>query len=246
MTMQYEVRLPVFEGPLDLLLYLIRKNELDIYNIPVSEITEQYLKYIELMKSLNLDLAGEYLVLAATLLHIKSRMLLPHYEDEEDEEEDPREELVQQLLTYQAFREAARALDSRPRLEREVFTRGFKESETKENQGELGDWVEIGLFELLDAFQRVLHRLKPGEIMEIEGETITLAQKIAELGETLKKFGSLTFEELFSGPRSRREMIYMFLAILEMMRRKMVSAYQLTTFSSIRLFYEGEGIDVNE
>lgn len=195
--MQYEVRLPVFEGPLDLLLYLIRKNELDIYNIPISEITEQYLKYIELMKSLNLDLAGEYLVLAATLLHIKSRMLLPHYEDEEDEEEDPREELVQQLLTYQAFREAARALDSRPRLEREVFTRGFKESEAKENQGELGDWVEIGLFELLDAFQRVLHRLKPGEIMEIEGETITLAQKIAELGDTLKKFGSLTFEELF-------------------------------------------------
>jgi len=187
LTMQYEVRLPVFEGPLDLLLYLIRKNELDIYNIPVSEITEQYLKYIELMKSLNLDLAGEYLVLAATLLHIKSRMLLPHYEDEEDEEEDPREELVQQLLTYQAFREAARALDSRPRLEREVFTRGFKESETKENQGELGDWVEIGLFELLDAFQRVLHRLKPGEIMEIEGETITLAQKNRRTWRNFKK-----------------------------------------------------------
>ena len=124
--MSYEIKLDIFEGPLDLLLYLIRKNEIDIYNIPIALITEQYLEYLDMMRSLNLDLAGEYLVLAATLIHIKSRLLLPPVEGEEEGEEgeDPRTELVQQLLEYQTFKEAALSLEDRPLLDRDVFTRG--------------------------------------------------------------------------------------------------------------------------
>ena len=124
--MSYEIKLDIFEGPLDLLLYLIRKNEIDIYNIPIALITEQYLDYLDMMRSLNLDLAGEYLVLAATLIHIKSRLLLPPVEGRRrgGRGQDPRAELVQQLLEYQAFKEAALNLDGRPLLDRDVFSRG--------------------------------------------------------------------------------------------------------------------------
>ncbi|MCX7982020.1 MAG: segregation/condensation protein A [Syntrophales bacterium] len=246
MTMQYEVKLPVFEGPLDLLLYLIKKNELDIYHIPIAEITDQYLRYVEFMRTLNLDLAGEYLVLAATLLHIKSRLLLPRSEDEEDDTEDPRAELVEQLVTYQAFREAAKALDRRPQLEREVFTRGSGDVRVDEGQKSVGEWEEIGLFELIDAFQRVLKRMKPQQILEIEGEQLSLVQIISELKEKIQRAGRLMFQELFEDQKSRKRIIYTFLAVLEMVRRKMISIYQLSPLSSIYLFYEGDGIDVNE
>ncbi len=122
--MDYEVKLDIFEGPLDLLLYLIKKNELDIYNIPIAMITKQYLEYIDILKTLNLDLAGEYLVLAATLVHIKSKLLLPEIPEEGEEEADPRQELVQQLLEYQAFKTASQSLQAREVLERDVFIRG--------------------------------------------------------------------------------------------------------------------------
>src|SRR5450759_4772765 len=121
-TMDYAIKLDIFEGPLDLLLYLIKKNEIDIYNIPIALITDQYLHYLEIMRSLNLDLAGEYLVLASTLIHIKSRMLLPREEDDDSEDgQDPRVELVQQLLEYKSYKEAALRLDGRSLLERDVF-----------------------------------------------------------------------------------------------------------------------------
>ena len=153
--MSYEIKLDIFEGPLDLLLYLIRKNEIDIYNIPIALITEQYLEYLDLMRSLNLDLAGEYLVLAATLIHIKSRMLLPPVEgdDETEEGEDPRAELVQQLLEYQAFKEAALNLEDRPLLERDVFTRGAPLEEPAEAEEEEETMIEVGIFELVQAFR---------------------------------------------------------------------------------------------
>jgi len=243
MTMNYEVKLNVFEGPLDLLLYLIKKNELDIYDIPIAEITEQYLKYIKIMKSLNLDLAGEYLVLAATLLHIKSRLLLPQEEkeEEEDEGEDPRAELVKQLVTYQAFREAAKKLDELPQLDREVFTRGGFALDNLSGE-DTEEIEEVGLFELIDAFQRLLERLKMSPVLEIEGETITIEQKIYELKETIRGVGSITFEDLLAGQKTRREIIYAFLAILEMMRRKMIRAFQISPLSTICLFYEGENV----
>lgn len=122
-TTDYAIKLDIFEGPLDLLLYLIKKNEIDIYNIPVALITEQYLQYLKMIKSLNLDLAGEYLVMASTLIHIKSKMLLPEPEEPEEEEEDPRAELVRQLIEYKTFKEAAAGLLERPMLERDVFKR---------------------------------------------------------------------------------------------------------------------------
>lgn len=237
--MGYEVKLDVFEGPLDLLLFLIKKNELNIYDIPIAEITDQYLQYVELMRSLNLDLAGEYLLLAATLLHIKSRLLLPTQEYEEDTEDDPRLELVEQLVTYQACREAAHLLDSRPQLGREVFVKGARESAAGEETHPIA-WEEVGLFELIDAFQRIVSRLKPAEVMEIQGETVTLRQKIEEIIALMTRVGSMSFEELIGGQESRRHKIYTFLALLELVRRRVIYAVQDAPFSSICICYRGE------
>ena len=150
-TTGYAIKLDIFEGPLDLLLYLIKKNEIDIYNIPIATITEQYLQYIKMIKSLNLDLAGEYLVMASTLIHIKSKMLLPEPEEpDEEDEEDPRAELVRQLLEYQAFKEAAANLQKRPLLERDVFVRAAFLPEAEKRQLEI---------EFKDSFARLRKQL---------------------------------------------------------------------------------------
>ncbi len=173
--MSYEIKLDIFEGPLDLLLYLIRKNEIDIYNIPIALITEQYLEYLDMMRSLNLDLAGEYLVLAATLIHIKSKLLLPPAEGEEEEEEgeDPRAELVQQLLEYQAFKEAALSLETRPLLDRDVFTRGAPAEEPAAAEEEEEAMIEVGVFELVQAFRRIIAGLdRPGGSGDRHGEDV--------------------------------------------------------------------------
>ena len=169
--MSYEVKLDIFEGPLDLLLYLIRKNELDIYNIPMALITEQYLAHLEMMKALNLDLAGEYLVLAATLVHIKSRMLLPVEEGEKEgeDETDPRAELVRQLLEYQAFKEVALSLERRNLLDRDVFKRIQAAEETADEQED--PMVEVTLFELIEAFKQVAERMDKEDLLEIDTET---------------------------------------------------------------------------
>ncbi len=176
--MSYEVKLDIFEGPLDLLLYLIRKNELDIYNIPMALITEQYLAHLEMMKALNLDLAGEYLVLAATLVHIKSRMLLPVEEGEKEgeDETDPRAELVRQLLEYQAFKEVALSLDRRNLLDRDVFKRTQASEETADEQED--PMVEVTLFELIEAFKQVVERMDKEDLLEIDTERISLSDRI--------------------------------------------------------------------
>jgi segregation and condensation protein A len=240
--MDYEVKLDIFEGPLDLLLYLIKKNEIDIYDVPIALITEQYLKYMEMLKSLNLDLAGEYLVLASTLIHIKSRLLLPDPAPGEDEEEtDPRTDLVQQLLEYQTYKEAALALDGRPQLERDVFKRGSGVSEAASHALEEEDvLVEASLFDLIDAFQRMMIKLTPAQLLEIESEKISLAEKITEITERLRREQSLTFTDLLEKQKSRRQMIYTFLAILELIKMQIVKAYQSASFGSIRLFLKGE------
>jgi len=166
--MAYEIKLDIFEVPLDLLLYLIKKNEIDIYDIPIALITRQYLEYIEMLRSLNLDLAGEFLVLAATLLHIKSRLLLPVEEDPSaQDEEDPRAELVRQLLDYQAFKEAALDLDRRPVLERDVFTRLCPAAEPNDPE-DPEVFVEMDVFDLVKAFQQILTRLDKPDMIEIE------------------------------------------------------------------------------
>jgi segregation and condensation protein A len=237
--MSYEIKLDIFEGPLDLLLYLIRKNEIDIYNIPIALITEQYLSYLDMMRSLNLDLAGEYLVLAATLIHIKSKLLLPPAESENDEEEsaDPRNELVRQLLEYQAFKEAALSLDGRPVLERDVFTRGAAIEEPAAEEREADDAMEeVDVFELFTAFRRIIAGLDRKEDLEIDIEKISLADRINEIMERLLEAKQITFVELLGEKLDRRRIIYTFLAILELMKLRMIRACQSGSFGTIMLF----------
>jgi segregation and condensation protein A len=234
--MGYEIKLDIFEGPLDLLLYLIKKNEIDIYDIPIALITRQYLEYIEVLRSLNFDLAGEFLVLASTLIHIKSRMLLPIEADEEmEDEEDPRAELVKQLLEYQAFKEAALQLDSRPVLERDVFKRACS-LEMSGPPEDLEVFEEMDVFDLVKAFQQIIAKLDRTERMEIDVEKMSLADRINEIMDKLTERKHLTFTELLEERIDRRWILYTFLAVLELMKLKMIKAYQGDSFGVIRIF----------
>jgi len=238
-TTNYAIKLDIFEGPLDLLLYLIKKNEIDIYNIPVALITEQYLQYLKIIKSLNLDLAGEYLVMASTLIHIKSRMLLPVPEEPsaEEMEEDPRAELIKQLLEYQSFKEAAADLGKRPLLERDVFARSASIDDeidkSVENDDEL---MEVSIFELIEAFHRLVSRIDKKDLLEIDMEKLSIADIINDVMERLNREKNLTFEELLGEKINRRRIIYTFLAILELIKLKIVKAYQTSAFGVIRIF----------
>jgi segregation and condensation protein A len=233
--MGYEIKLDIFEGPLDLLLYLIRKNEIDIYNIPIALITEQYLTHLDMMRSLNLDLAGEYLVLASTLLHIKSKMLLPVEEDEHDEDEpDPRDELVRQLLEYQQFKEAALKLETRPLLNRDVFTKGFI-AETDAGYDDQEMAAELNVFDLVEAFHKIISTMEKGESLEIDVEKMSMTEKMNDIMERLADKGYLTFAELLGANGSKRMLLYTFLAILELMRQRMIRVYQGCSFGVIRV-----------
>jgi segregation and condensation protein A len=236
-TTDYAIKLDIFEGPLDLLLYLIKKNEIDIYNIPVALITEQYLQYLKMIKSLNLDLAGEYLVMASTLIHIKSRMLLPEPEEPEEEEEDPRAELVRQLLEYKAFKEAAANLSQRPILERDVFTRAaFLPEEIEKLPPGEEELIEVSVFELIEAFHRLVTRIDRKELLEIDLEKMSVTDIINDILERLSNEKNLTFEELLGERKERWRVIYTFLALLELIKLKMVKAYQTSAFGVIRIF----------
>jgi segregation and condensation protein A len=233
--MGYEIKLDIFEGPLDLLLFLIKKNEIDIYNIPIALITEQYLEYLDKMRSLNLDLAGEYLLLAATLLHIKSKTLLPVEEDDHDEDEpDPRAELVRQLLEYQIYKEAASQLDTRPLLDRDVFTRSVM-AEALSDQDDQEMAVELSVFDLVDAFYKIVSTMEKGELLEIDMEKMSLAERMNEIMDNLAEKRNLTFMELLGEHANRRMLIYTFLAILELMRQRMIRIYQASSFGVIRV-----------
>lgn len=236
--MSYEIKLDVFEGPLDLLLFLIKKNEIDIYNIPVALIAAQYLETIDAMRSLNLDLAGEYLVMAATLAHIKSRMLLPTSapDDSEDEGEDPRAELVQQLLEYQTYKEAAGLLSARPILERDVFKSGALLDSAAHVEKMDDSMIEVDLFELVKAFRRVLAERKVGEALEFDAEKFSLVERIGEIMELLSNKGQVFFSELVTDKISRKRIVYTFLAILELMKLRMATVFQTEPFGEIRLF----------
>jgi len=230
----YTFRLEGFEGPLDLLLHLIQKNELDIFNIPISLITEQYLEYLHLMKVLNLDVAGEYLLMASTLLHIKSRMLLPKSSEvEEEEEEDPRAELVRRLLEYQKYKNAALEMEKRPLLERDVFIRLTPPEPEQEPEEEK---IEVNLFELLEAFREVLKRVKPETVHEVMLEHISVEAKILEILAILEKENrSIAFHRLFPEQASRRLVVVTLLAILELVKMKRIRIFQLAAFETIRI-----------
>jgi segregation and condensation protein A len=225
---EYVVSLPSFEGPLDLLLHLIQKHELDIFDIPVSFVTEKYLAYINLMQELSIDVASEYLVMAATLAHIKSKSLLPNdtASDEdglgEDEEGDPREELIRRLLEYQKYKQAAAELNDRGALGRDVFLRGTKAPEA-DGPAPL---ASVELWTLLDAFGKVLARAKVDLQHEVSFDRMSITDRITQLMEKLQAKPSCRFDDLFDGQRTRFDLIITFLALLEMTRLRMTRLYQ--------------------
>jgi segregation and condensation protein A len=231
---RYTVRLDMFEGPLDLLLHLIRKNEITITDIPIALITEQYLDYLKLMKELNLDVAGEYLLMASTLLHIKSKMLLPSSPEEEEEGgEDPRAELVRRLLEYEKYKEAATELQRRPLLDRDVFIRAVP-LETEEPEQE--EKIDVNLFELLEAFRKVLERAKPEFVHEVMLEHITVEDKIQDILSLLERENrSVAFYRLFPDDAPRPVIVVTLLAILELVKMKLIRVFQMAPFETIRV-----------
>lgn len=232
----YRVQIEEFEGPLDLLLHLIKKNEVDIYNIPIAAITRQYLEYMELMKELNLDIAGEFLVMAATLLQIKSRMLLPatQEEDGEAEVEDPRAELVRRLLEYQRYRDASQLLSARNLLGRDVFARTFDSPElaAMEPQEEPAD---VELFELIEAFQRVLARVSVDTFHDVVADGISIADRIGEVLSVLHAEKTVCFDSLFTTGMTRDLLVVTFLSILELAKLKLIRVTQVESLGSIWL-----------
>jgi segregation and condensation protein A len=224
-------KLPVFEGPLDLLLHLIRENKIDIYDIPIALITKQYLEYIELMKELNLEIAGEFLVMAATLIHIKSRMLLPKEEEEaEGPAEDPRAELVERLIEYQRFKEASKTLRIREEVWRDVFRRPPPDRE--DIKEEAITLTEASVMDLIAAFKSIVERA-PAEVIEITRETLTVADRINYIMERLEAEDGIRFDELFEGSYTRISLIVTFIALLELMRLGLAKAYQERMFGPI-------------
>ncbi|HZV82131.1 MAG TPA: segregation/condensation protein A, partial [Geobacteraceae bacterium] len=223
------------EGPLDLLLHLIRKNEVDIYNIPIAEISRQYLDYLDVMRELNLDIAGEFLVMASTLIQIKSQMLLPNPVDPEGEDEpgeDPRAELVRRLLEYEKYRQAAVDLASRNLLDRDVFARNFPSPELEEVVPE-ETFTEIEVFELVDAFRRILAKAPKESFHEVGSENISIADRISDILEFLQGKEMVTFEDLFLGNLTREFIVATFLAILELCRLKMIRLTQVESYGNI-------------
>jgi segregation and condensation protein A len=231
----YTIRTESFEGPFDLLLHLIKKNEIDIYNIPIAAITRQYLDYLDVMQELNLDIAGDFLVMASTLIQIKSRMLLPLQADEEageEEIEDPRAELVARLLEYQKYREAAITLGQRDLLGRDVFVRSFAAPELAEIEPEV-EPLEVELYDLIEAFRRVLAEVPAETFHEVGAEGPSIADRINEILLLLQGTEAAGFEEMFIGSATREEVIVTFLAILELCRLKMVKLAQAQSFGKI-------------
>jgi segregation and condensation protein A len=237
--MECTVRVEVFEGPMDLLLHLIKKNEIDIHDIPVALITQQYLEYLGLMRSLNLDIASEYLVMAATLVHIKSRMLLPtpseEQEGEDEELEDPRAELVRRLLEYRRYKEMGEELGEREILERDVFV--HPDELPKEDDEGYPLLREINIFQLLESFRRVLAARRWDEIgLEVDLDRVSLADRIREISEILEdRQEGMVFEELLSSAWTRMDLVITLLALLEMIRMRMIRAYQAAAYGAIRI-----------
>ena len=235
----YKVKLEAFEGPLDLLIHLIRKNEVNVYDIPISLITEQYLGYIELMQELNLDVAGDFLVMAATLIHLKSRTLLPRppaEHEDGDPDEDPREALVRRLLEHQKYKAAAELLHERETLRGAQYMR--PDARVADAAGdEYEPELEVHLFSLLAAFRGVLERANRRPRMVLPPESMSIEERIHQLLDRLSETEACGFEDLFAdGDGSRSFMIVTFLALLEMIRLKQIRVFQSGGFGPIRVY----------
>jgi len=241
--MSIQVQLENFAGPLDLLLHLIKTNEMDIYDIQMVEITEQYLDVIEQMKQLDLDVAGEFLLMAATLLHIKSRMLLPVSEEfEEDEGEDPRAELVRRLLEYQRYKQVAEALAEFPLLDRDIFSSNYRLTEFV---AESEDEVSVGVYQLTEAFHRILKSVPTEVFHEVVREQLSVAEHVQLVLEKLTGKQRISFSEIFTSP-SRQELVVTFLATLELVKMRMIKVEQANAFGEIwlSLAVSEEDVDV--
>lgn len=227
-TDDLKILLGEFEGPLDLLLHLIRQEHVSIYDIPVARITDEYLRYLRVMQELDIAVAGDFLVMAATLIELKTKMLLPRDpQAAPEEEEDPRTDLVNQLLEYQKYKAAANMLWSRATVEQAVFKRA--EIETDKNNPE----VAVGLFDLLKVFQDILARHKEEKLLEIEREEITMAEMLERLRNMVFSAGELNLRVFFERARSRRELVLAFLSVLELVRTTEVKLFQSQTFGDI-------------
>ena len=233
---EYKVSLEVFEGPLDLLLYLIKKDELDIFNIPIEHVTKQYLTYMDMLKMLDLNIAGEFLVMAATLMMIKSRMLLPveHRPELEDEEDDPRWDLVRQLVEYKKFKDAAEHLDDLQLIQENIFNRGGENVELgKDGSVALND---VSIFDLITAFQEALKKAKKeDDLTEIFADKWTVADKVDQIMRLIRTQGRAKLMELFANMTHRYEMVCTFLAILELMKLRHIRAVQSEHFGDIEI-----------
>ena len=232
----YQIKLEdVFEGPMDLLIHLIRKNEVDIYDIPIALITRQYIEYIDWMKMMNIDFAGDFLVMASTLTQIKSRTLLPTHGNEDDDE-DPRMEIARPLLEYLQMKSIADQLGERDLLGEKTFARTFAQEEFKDFE-ESDEIIQVGLFELIDAFQKILENIPEDHKIDLNADRVSVKERITELVDILEEKGTLTFFELFEDTAERSEIIITFLALLEMVKLNLVRIAQHTSSGIIRIFY---------
>lgn len=233
----FRIELPNFEGPLDLLLHLIRKHELDILDLPIAFITDKYLEYLGLLQGLNLDIASEYLVMAATLAHIKSKMLLPRPPEDQDDEEldelDPRAELIRRLLEYQKYKTVATDLGERAIAGRDVFSRGAPPP-SADGPPPL---KEVSVFKLLDALKKIAERVNADIALEVDAERMTIQDRIGALVDTLRERRRCRFDELFEGVTTSYDLVVTFLALLEMAKMRLASIYQTDHEEPIYLEY---------
>jgi segregation and condensation protein A len=226
-----QVFLEAFEGPLDLLLYLIRRQNIDILDIPIAEITKQYVQYIEVMKELQLELAGEYLLMAAMLAEIKSRMLLPRPESHEEEEEDPRAELVRRLQEYERYKKAAEDISDLPRLERDVFVATAEPPERKV----VTKMPDVTLKELLIAFHDVLKRAEMFSNLQMQREPLSVRQRMSEILTRIKASNFTGFSSLFDPEEGRMGVAVTFIAILELLRESMIEVVQSDAYAPLHV-----------
>ena len=235
METDYKVKLEVFEGPLDLLLYLIKQDEIDIYDISIERITRQYLEYLQAFKELNIEIAGEFIVMAATLIYLKSRSLLPVDQqppEEDAEEDDPRWDLIRQLIEYKKFKEAAAELHQRALEQERIFAREGGPSHLQDPL-RLG---EVGIFQLINAFQTVIKRVEAREdVQEIFGERFSVSEKIDAILQRVAVGAPIRFSDLFGAVVSRLEVVVTFLALLELIRLRQVRAVQKDIFAEIEI-----------
>jgi len=245
--LEYEVKLEIFEGPLDLLLHLIHKNELDIFDIPITTIADQYLAYLDMMKALNISVAGDFLVMASTLIHIKSKMLLPGINDG-DEGEDPRDEIMRPLLEYMRLKEMAEELSEREILGKDVFARQDFSLDQDQIDAE-APRLDVNLFQLIDAFKRIMEKIEPGADLTLKYEKWSIKEKSQLIVSFLKEKGEMFFDEIFTEDRTVSELIVTFLALLELVHSGLVRVFQPYHSSGIRLvahFDQNEGTDNDE